>query len=154
MSTGKTHISTSGKRVPCNAEDRPCTRKGCGTAVELTAEEKSFSAAVTRGSRTNTSGLPERKEPAPKFASQSALERRREAQDTTDQKRLEVLAKHKDMITVIKVSINRNASPELLTKLSTHKEAGVRRGVRKNPSTPMEVRRVLRNDPDPLVNLG
>jgi len=152
MSTGRTHISTSGKRVPCEAQDRPCTRKGCGTAAELTAEERGFSAAVNRGSRSNLAGLPERKEPAPKFASQSALDRRREAETTFDQKRLEALAKHKDTITVIKVSINRGASPELLTQLSTHKQAGVRRGVRQNPSTPLAVRQALRNDPDPMVN--
>jgi hypothetical protein len=141
------------------------TTSASDTKTDPEPAEKEFRAAARRANakslippkaapKTTLKGGPKGvREPAPKFASQTALDRREEAKTTRDLDRLEKLSKHKDTITVISVATNRWCDDELLTKLSTHSNDGVRRAVYRNYSTPASVKAKLSQDSSRIVTM-
>ncbi len=80
------------------------------------------------------------------FGTDRTLAERDQAHKTTNSSEQSRLVTHKDVLVRIALATNRNASTDILTRLSKDADWGVRAAVAKNPSTSASVKKVLAND--------
>lgn len=154
MTTTKTHISTSGQRVPCKALSRPCPRGGHETITTGSKSEQGFQAAATRAAK------PVRKNPNDKWARMTSdeqaafLTKKHDEEnvrslvsitnETRDAKTLSNLANTTNPEVLTAVAKNKNTGPTTLQKIHTKtSDKTVRQALMENAKTPAAVRLYL-----------